>query len=250
MITSKVPRHPHVDKNTAFGLFARVLPDTPEFEHVRQGAEGIELADSITGDAHKLLNVPYDCGFFFCRHPDVAQLVFMNPNAAYLSSTNPSGDTIISPLNIGLENSRRFRALPVYATLMSYGREGYRDMLMRQVRFARSVAAFVNDHPAYEVLPRQLLQTSTRQVLPRRANYGYEKKIFIIVLFRAVDAGLNNELVKRINSTSRMYVSGTTWDGQPASRIAVSNWQVDVERDLKIVREVLEQVATESGSKG
>ena len=213
-------------------MFARTLEGSPEFEHVRLGAEGLDLADSITGDAHKLLNVPYDCGFFFCRHSDLAQQVFRNPNAAYLSSTCSEHDTLASPLNVGIENSRRFRSLPVYATLMAYGRVGYRDMLIRQVRFARSVAAFVNEHPAFELLPR-----------PVASSHG--KYIFIIVLFRAVDAALNHELVKRINASRRIYVSGTAWHGESASRIAVSNWQVDVERDSRTVRDVLEQIASD-----
>ena len=45
----------HID--AAFGLLARVLPHTEEYERVRDGIDGFELADSITGDAHKLFNV-------------------------------------------------------------------------------------------------------------------------------------------------------------------------------------------------
>lgn len=45
----------HID--AAFGLFARSLPATPEFESLRELASGLELADSITGDGHKMLNV-------------------------------------------------------------------------------------------------------------------------------------------------------------------------------------------------
>ena len=41
----------------AFGLFARSLPETPEFQNLRDFASGIELADSIAGDCHKMLNV-------------------------------------------------------------------------------------------------------------------------------------------------------------------------------------------------
>jgi hypothetical protein len=43
--------------DTAFGLFARALPPGNEFAFLREACEGIELADSITGDAHKCLNV-------------------------------------------------------------------------------------------------------------------------------------------------------------------------------------------------
>lgn len=45
----------HID--AAFGLLARALPHLKVYETVRDGVAGMEFADSITGDAHKLLNV-------------------------------------------------------------------------------------------------------------------------------------------------------------------------------------------------
>ena len=225
----------HVDG--AFGLFGRVLAglqgnEREEFRYVIDGSEGLELADSITGDGHKLLNVPYDCGFFFTRHKDLAEEVCQNGGAAYLTPAviDGEGDGIQSPLNIGIENSRRFRALPVYATLLRYGRKGYVDMLVRQMSLARRIAGFVFDHDGYELLPRgksrEVSVTST----------------FMIVLFRAKDESINEELVKRINGTGKIYVSGTKWEGRPAARIAVSNWRVDVERDVRVVEGVLRLV--------
>jgi glutamate/tyrosine decarboxylase-like PLP-dependent enzyme len=215
----------------AFGVFARVLKDEPEFATVKQGSEGLELVDSIAGDGHKLLNVPYDCGFFFCRHIDLAVNVFQNANAAYLTAGPSDGPAIPSPLNIGMENSRRFRALPVYASLLSYGKDGYRDMFQRQIRLARGIYDWIFDHPEYTALPA----TSSKSDLLDQT--------FMSVLFRAKDDGLNRELSKKINDTSRMFVSGTSWDGAPATRIAISNWRVDVERDLELVTGVLAEVA-------
>ena len=69
------------------------------------------------------------------------------------------------------------------------------------------------------------------------------ENIYIIALFRARDEALNAELVQRINSTRRIYVSGTQWDGRPAARFAVASWMVDVKRDLALVKEVLESMA-------
>ena len=45
----------HID--AAFGLLARLLPENGEYEAILEGVSGMDLADSITGDAHKLLNV-------------------------------------------------------------------------------------------------------------------------------------------------------------------------------------------------
>ena len=169
---------------------------------------------------------PYDNGIFFCRDSAVLTQVFTNPNAAYLSS--PGGAQILSPLNIGLENSRRFRALPVYAALRSEGREGMVAMLSRMVYLARAIAAFVRDSPDYELLPS--------------ADVPLED-VHVIVLFAAKDEGLNEVLVDRINETRQMYVSGTKWKGSKAVRLAVGSWRVDVERDLAAVKEVLTSVA-------
>ncbi len=220
----------HVDG--AFGLFGRVLPpeDEEELGEIVRGCKGLELADSITGDGHKLLNVPYDCGFYFCRHNDIAEEVFQNGNAAYLTSAG-SDDDVSSPLNIGIENSRRFRALPVYATLLAYGRGGYIDMLRRQIRLARKVVIGLWDSEIYQTLPKA---SSKAEIVG---------KTFIVVLFRARDQNLNGDLVRRINSTRKMYVSGTIWEGKSAARLAIANWAVDVERDYQIIRSVLQDVA-------
>jgi glutamate/tyrosine decarboxylase-like PLP-dependent enzyme len=227
----------HVD--AAFGLQARLLlsqPETnPSHEHITAGVAGLELADSITGDAHKMLNVPYDCGFILTKNLSLAQQVFQNPSAAYLNAPSSGENSIPSPLNIGIENSRRFRALPVYASLAAHGRVGYVEILKRQIKLARAIAAFVLEHPAYELLP--LADESSSSLEDRLA------RIYVIVIFRAKDEALNGELVKRMNRTRKLYVSGTQWEGKAAARFAVANWQVDVERDLAIVKEVLDEVS-------
>ena len=217
----------HVDG--AFGILGRVL-DSPEYASITNACAGLELADSITGDGHKLLNVPYDCGFFLSRHRNIAARVFQNPNAAYLATSN-GPDSIMSPLNIGLENSRRFRALPVYASLLAYGKAGYRDMLERQIELCRGIAKFILESEDYELLPAS--GGSVEETL---------SGIFIIVLFRAKNEELNKVLVEKIKATRKIYVSGTAWDGKPACRFAVSNWRTDAKRDLPLIQEVLQSV--------
>ncbi|KAL5358702.1 pyridoxal phosphate-dependent transferase [Aspergillus floccosus] len=219
----------HVDG--AFGIFVRVLENSEEFASIRNGCDGIELADSITGDGHKLLNVPYDCGFFLCRHPDETNNVFQNANAAYLTGGSGAQPSIPSPLNIGIENSRRLRALPVYASLIAYGKTGYRRALERQIRLARMIAGWLFDHPAYNVLPKA---NSKEELLGQT---------YMTVLFSAKEEELNNHLAKRVNDTSKMFVSGTSWQGRSACRIAISNWRVNEPRDFAVVTAVLNSVA-------
>jgi glutamate/tyrosine decarboxylase-like PLP-dependent enzyme len=67
----------HVD--AAFGLLARCLPQTREYAYLNAGVKWLEVADSIAADAHKLFNVPYDCGIFLSRHLGTGIDVFQNP---------------------------------------------------------------------------------------------------------------------------------------------------------------------------
>ncbi len=170
---------------------------------------------------------PYDTGVFLSRSAALQSQVLQNPNAAYLASHGPS--RIQGPLNMGIENSRRFRALPVYAALLSEGREGMAAMFARMVRMARRIADFIAASELYVLLP-------DGPAVDRAETY-------IIVLFRARDPGLNDVLLPRINETRRIYVSGTTRKGQKACRIAVSSWRVDIEKDMAVVADVLTAVA-------
>ncbi|KAJ6551602.1 pyridoxal phosphate-dependent transferase [Mycena capillaripes] len=203
----------HIDG--AFGLQALVLPHTEAYKAVNEGVSAVHLADSIAGDAHKLLNVPYDCGFFFTRHLELQQAVFRNPSSAYLSTTSVS---IPSPLNLGLENSRRFRALPVYASLIAHGRAWHCDLLERQIALARRIGFYILNSSAYELLPNNEVD-----------------KIYMVVLFRARSKPLNMQLVSLLNASGNIRVSGLPWKGQPAARIAVGTWRVEVERDFEMV---------------
>lgn len=179
----------HVD--AAFGLMARCL-DAKKYSFLINGAENLHRADSIGSDGHKLLNVPYDCGFFFSKHRDIAVSVFQNTGAAYLASSS-SEPEMISPLNIGIENSRRFRALPVYASLRAYGAEGYRLMVERMIDTARLVGKWIDESNAFVLLPEKRLDFEFKRWQSKPGSY---QDIFMIVLFRAVDQALNDRLVE------------------------------------------------------
>lgn len=121
----------------------------------------------------------------------------------------------------------------MYAVLLAYGRDGFAEMFVRQVRLARRISKFVDDSKDYELLPQ--IQRFEDDAVP----YA---DVHTTALFRAKDEKVNEELVKRINATRKMYVSGTKWEGKPACRIAVSTWRVEVDWDVKLVMEVLEDV--------
>ncbi|KAK8846732.1 hypothetical protein IAR55_005819 [Kwoniella newhampshirensis] len=257
----------HVD--AAFGGFAGLMPQLAHY------TKDMDKADSLTLDGHKWLQVPYDCGLFYTRHVSFLTNIFQPPSAsapAYLAVnkstlTGPTADEdespfpegtvraqdVTSPLYVGIENSRRFRALPLIASLISLGKEGYREIITRNILFARRIATLISQSTEYE-----LLNPTPPSSFPVSEGQQDKKKIEIpiipsnIVLFRPTasspfspdDPTSSARLVMAINRTGKMYVSGTRWRGLGAVRIAVSNWRTGVEGegDWEIVRDVLEKI--------
>lgn len=101
-------------------------------------------------------------------------------------------------------------------------------MVSNMVQVARRIVSFVRDSPHYDWLPDSNATLDT---------------VFMTIMIRANDKALNDVLVDKINSTRQLYVSGTSWRGEKAVRIAVSNWKVDLEKDVRVVCDILTGVA-------
>ena len=117
----------HVDG--AFGFWAAASPSLRALVH------GIERADSIATDAHKWLNVPYDSGIVLTAHPQSHRRA-MTVLAAYIVDNPDERD----PHEFVPEESRRGRAVPVYAVLRALGRDGLRALIERNCAQARRMA--------------------------------------------------------------------------------------------------------------
>ena len=187
----------HVDG--AFGLWARAS------RAHRALADGIELADSWATDAHKWLNVPYDCGVSIVRHAEEHRAA-MTSAAAYLIQTGGAERDAVDWVP---EFSRRARGIPVYATLRTLGRDGVEDLVDRCCARARQMAELLAREAGVELLTDVVLN----QVLVR---FGDDD-----ATTRAVVTGVQDE--------GTCWLSGTTWHGKAAMRISVSNWATSEE---------------------
>jgi len=208
----------HVDG--AFGLFARLAPAVSHL------AAGVERADSVIADGHKWLNVPYDCGFAFVRDSARLSRTF-NVGAPYLPSPD---DPRPNPGFLAPENSRRARALAVWATLRAYGRTGYREMVERHIRLAAHLAQRVDREPLLE----RLAEVQLNIVCFRARPEGIPEE--------ELDA-LNRELGEALLRDGRVFAGTTTYEGKAAFRPAIVNWRTqpgDVDLLVDVLIELLE----------
>ncbi|BDX05043.1 pyridoxal phosphate-dependent decarboxylase family protein [Planctobacterium marinum] len=201
----------HVD--AAFGIFARLLPD------MEQNTAGIEQADSITLDGHKWLNVPYDCGMFLTRHQSLLK-DSCHVAAPYLVQSGSEPDF----MSLGMENSRRFRALPVWMTLHAYGKSGIRSWVEKNCRQAQLLAQFI------------AASTQWKLVYPCNLN---------VVLFRPLDDEVDcDSVLRHINARGKVFFSPGKWQGQAIIRAAFSNWQTE-DSDVAIAIKELQTMAAD-----
>ena len=193
----------HVDG--AFGLWAATVPS------LRHLLAGYEQADSWATDAHKWLNVPYDCGIAICAHPADHE-ASMEYAAPYLQVAGEAA--VRDPMGYSPEFSRRARSAPVWAAIRELGRSGVAALVERTCGHARRFAERVSALPGCEVLNEVVLNQ---------------------VLFRFSDDETTRDVLADVQASGEAWMSGTVWDGRAAIRLSVSNWrtsEADIDRTV------------------
>jgi glutamate/tyrosine decarboxylase-like PLP-dependent enzyme len=208
----------HLD--AAFGVFAALSPRTAHL------VRGMERANSIAADAHKWLNVPYESGFALTAEPQRLGHAFGMPGAPYLPSPDSPGAGYGF---FGPESSRRARALPIWATLRAYGREGYRSMVERHVDLAQHLAGLVDAAPELE----RLADVPLCIVCLRYRPPGVDDEARL----NAINQKLGEELL----ADGRVYAGTTLYGGRVALRPAITNWRTS-ERDIDLFIDVLREL--------
>ena len=194
----------HVDG--AFGLWASVSP------RLRHLVAGVERADSWSTDAHKWLNVGYDCGFVAVRDPE-AHRTAMAARASYLmrSEQRENWEWV-------LDSSRRARGFALYAAIRSLGRSGIQALVERCCDLATNLADRLRAGDGVEILNDVVLNQVLVRFHPRIGG--------------DVDAH-TRAVISRVQADGVAWMGGTTWHGMGAMRISVSNWsttEADIDR--------------------
>lgn len=196
----------HVDG--AFGLWAAAAPTRAVL------VDGVAGADSWATDAHKWLNVPYDCGLAFVRDPHALQAA-MAITAEYL----PTESEFRNPGDFTPELSRRARGVDVWAALSALGRNGVAEMIERNCGQARRFAERLAEGGC-EILNEVVLNQ-------------------VLVAFG--DATRTRNVIEAVQREGTCWAGVTVWQGRTAMRISVSSWattDADVDASVEAILRV------------
>lgn len=192
----------HVDG--AFGLWAAVS------DRRRHLMDGFADADSWATDAHKWLNVPYDCGIAFVRHEDALRAA-MSISADYLLLGRHR-----DAIDITVDGSRRARSFDVWAALRSLGRNGLAAMIDRNCDQAKWLA---------DELAAAGIEVLNDVVLNQ-----------VVAVFGSDD--VTQRIIVDLQNARACWCGGTHWRGRQAMRISVSSWATTQE-DMVVARDAI-----------
>ncbi|MDX6190783.1 pyridoxal-dependent decarboxylase [Flavobacterium sp. Fl-318] len=206
----------HID--AAFGAFAAV---SDKFKPL---VEGWENADSITVDCHKWLNVPYESAFYLIKkdHVNLQIETFQNSNAPYLG--NPLEN--FNYLNVLPENSRRLRALPVWFSLLAYGKEGFCDIVESSASLALHFGNALIEDDSFELLAPIRLNNVCFTL---KGDHNQEKVASFLTL---------------LNDGGKVFMTPTVYQNRKGIRASFVNWRT-TENDIKIVIEEMRVTLSE-----
>ena len=210
----------HVDG--AFGLW---VATTTKRRHL---VDGVELADSWATDGHKMLNVPFDCGFAFVADRE-SHRASMASSAAYITLASNARDQ----MDWNPEWSRRSRCFASYAAIRSLGKQGIADLVERCCKHAHSIVTGIGKLEGAEMLWEPAINQGLVRFLdrsPGATEEDHDKR--------------TDEVIAAILKTGEAFFQGTTWRGRRAMRVSVCNWRTsdeDVDRVVNAVRKVVQQ---------
>jgi glutamate/tyrosine decarboxylase-like PLP-dependent enzyme len=193
----------HVDG--AFGAWAAASP------RLRALTAGMDGADSWTTDAHKTLNVPYDCGMAIVRDP-ADSIAVLRAGGDYLMYAS------LDPWDLTPELSRRARGVPVWAALRSLGRRGVAELVERMHANARALEDGLRALPGVRI----------------------ENDVVYTQVMLSLEDGdaATRALGEAILRDGTAAVTGAEWRGRAVLRCSMSSWATepaDIDRTVAAI---------------
>jgi glutamate/tyrosine decarboxylase-like PLP-dependent enzyme len=182
-------------------------------ERLRKLLAGVELADSVTIDAHKWFATTMGCGMFITRDPKILSDTF-TVDAAFM----PSSVSHLDPYLTTVQWSRRFLGLRLFLSLAAAGWEGYGVHVERAVEVAALARA---------------------RLAARGWGVANDSQLAVLCVTPPPGYPAIRDIVKRVLASGRAWVAVSKTEGREVIRICVTHGETSV-ADVEQLVEALE----------
>ncbi|MGY0615777.1 pyridoxal-dependent aspartate 1-decarboxylase PanP [Vibrio sp. FJH11] len=188
--------------------------------HHRHLLDGVELADSVTIDAHKQLYIPMGAGMVLFKDPDAMRSIEHHAQYILRKGSKDLGSHT-------LEGSRSGMAMLVYAAMHIISRPGYQLLIDQSIEKAHYFADLIQKQDDFELVSEPELCLLTYRYLPPSIREALEKA-------QGPQKEKLNELInqltqfiqKRQRETGKSFVSRTTLNPEQWQRLSTVVFRV------------------------
>ncbi|HEY4323029.1 MAG TPA: aspartate aminotransferase family protein [Mucilaginibacter sp.] len=210
----------HVDG--AYGIPAAVIPE------LKSLFAGIEEADSIAIDPHKWLYSPLEAGCTLVKNPNHLIETYSSHPAYYNFSNNEPAT--LNYYEYGLQNSRGFKALKVWAILQQVGRSGYIKLIGDDIRLSKLLFQLAEKHPELEAVTQNLSITTLRYIPKGYINDTGDTEGYLNTL--------NEMLLNELQAGGKAFLSNAVVGGKYCLRSCIVNFRTS-EKDIEEIVEII-----------
>jgi aromatic-L-amino-acid/L-tryptophan decarboxylase len=216
----------HVDG--AYGAPAAMLEDAdPDLR-------ALSSADSVAVDPHKWLYVPFEAACALVRDPQTLLNAF-SYRPAYYHFDGKEDDPRTSFYEMGMQNTRGFRALKVWLAIRHVGRAGYEQMIGDDIRLSRLMYDVIAAHDELEAVTQGLSITTFRFV-----PADLRERIAEPAIGEYLNQ-LNTAILSNTQTAGEVFVSNAVVDGKYVLRACITNWRTE-EEHVRAAPEIIVRV--------
>lgn len=135
---------------------------------------GIDLADSITVDFHKLFYQPISCGAFLVK--DRSNFDFIKLHADYLNPEDDEETGIPNLVTKSIQTTRRFDALKLFVSFQALGRKTFADMIDYTINLARETATMIEKEANFELMNQPEINAVVFRYRPEAVEKANDKE--------------------------------------------------------------------------
>lgn len=209
----------HIDG--AIGAVARLDPGKAS------RLAGLERADSVALDPHKWLSVPVECGCILVRDGALLRDTFSLVPPYVRTEEGKGFGGLPWFAEYGFQQTRGFRALKLWMTLLHMGRDGLTEMIERHNALARFLAARIDDSPDFERLAPVELAIVCFRYQPPGVDLDDE----------SLD-GLNKAIMETVQSEGEVFLTQAVLRGRFALRASILHFGTTAE-DIDVLLDVV-----------
>ena len=183
-------------------------------------SDGIELADSVCWDAHKMMGIPLICSAFLIKRPEILRKICSHGNVAHYLFLGDAEQVDLGRMS--LQCGRRNDALKLFLAWREKGDAGWARQVERYIELADRLESKVNEHSNLEMMSSRVWSNVCLRYTTANANLNH----------------LNQQIRNRLVKAGNFMISQSKIGDETILRPVIANPHITEETIDDLVEEI------------